>query len=107
MVPDSDERSTLQMAGLGEKRIALLIDADSGEIYNELHFHFPKLKHGGGFEKLRLAECGSKILQVLAAPTKWLYCAITIRAVVHNANIYLRPLQKKLDTDPALNEVGF
>ena len=31
VVPDSDERSTLQMAGLGEKRIALLIDADSGE----------------------------------------------------------------------------
>ena len=43
----------LQLAELGEKRIALANDAESWEIYNELQFQFPKLKNRGGFEMLK------------------------------------------------------
>lgn len=105
VVPNSDERGHLQMAGLGEKKISIPIDADSGEIYSELYFHFTKLKNGGGFEMLRMADHGSKSLQVIAAPTSG-YTVPYLRAVVHNAKIYLRPLQRNLDIDPCANEVG-
>ena len=32
-LPDGEERATLQIAGLGEKRITLSADADAYEIY--------------------------------------------------------------------------
>ena len=55
------------MAGLGEKKICLLVDCGSYEIYSELQFQFPKLKDGGGFEILRV-DAGSQNLQVIAMP---------------------------------------
>lgn len=88
----------LQMAGLGEKKIALLIDAGNFEIYDELQSQFPKLKNSGGFELLRLPEGGGKVLQVIACPKNG-YTVPYLRAVVHHAKVYLRPLQKDLDED--------
>ena len=52
-VPDCEERAKLLMAGLGEKRIQLYLDADAEDIKFELYSHFPKLQEGGGFELLR------------------------------------------------------
>ena len=97
-VPDSDERGQLQLAGLGEKKISLLADSGSYDIYSELQFQFPKLKDGGGFEMLRVTEGGGKTLQVIAMPEHG-YSVPYLRAVIHHAKIYLRPLQKKLSTE--------
>ena len=92
------------MAGLGEKKITLLTDAGNFEIYDELQSQFPKLKNGGGFELLRLPEGGGKVLQVIACPKNG-YTVPYLRAVVHHAKVYLRPLQKDLDvSDDNCNE---
>jgi len=106
MAHDSEECGKLQLADLGEKRMSILIDSDSGSIYNELYFHFPKLKNGSGFEMLRVADHGSKSLQVLAAPTSG-YTVPYLRAVVHGTKIYLRPLQRNLDSDLCSDEVSY
>ena len=68
-------------------------------IYSELHYQFPKIKDGGGFEMLRVSEGGGKTLQVLAMPENG-YSVPYLRAVVHHAKIYIRPLQKELSTEP-------
>ena len=68
VVPDSQERSRLMLAGLGEKKIQLDDHCEWDEIYEELLFQYPKLKDGGGFELLRVGEGGGKRLQVIACP---------------------------------------
>ena len=88
----------LQLSGLGEERVSFSIDANNQEIYDELQAKYPKLKGGGGFEMLRLPEGGGKVLQAIACPKNG-YSVPYLRAVVHHAKIYLRPLQKDLDTD--------
>ena len=94
----------LQMAGLGEKKVSLLANAGSFEIYSELQFHFPKLKDAGGFEMLRVPEGGGKGLQVIAMPEEG-YSVPYLRAVVHHAKIFLRPLQKELNTESVAKDV--
>ena len=50
LLPDGVERSTLQIAGLEEKRITLDAYADSQETYHDLLAYFPQLLDAGGFE---------------------------------------------------------
>ena len=45
---DSQERASLQIAGLGEKRVLLNMYADAHDVYHELMSQFPKLSQGGG-----------------------------------------------------------
>ncbi len=45
-VPDSEERASLQIAGLGEKRITLYLSSEAHDIYQELIYQFPKLDIG-------------------------------------------------------------
>ena len=98
IVPDVEERTMLQLAGLGERKVSFNVDADNWEIREELQYNFPKLRDSGGFELLRLSEGGGKILQSIACPKNG-YCVPYLRAVVHHAKVYLRPLQKDLDVD--------
>lgn len=93
----------LQLAGLGEKKVSLNVEADDWEIHEELQHRFPKLKDSGGFEILRISEGGGKILQNIARPKNG-YTIPYLRAVVHHAKIYLRPLQKDLNVDTSDNE---
>ncbi len=104
-VPDSDERGKLQMAGLGEKKLSIPLDANNSKINEELQYHFQKLQYAGGFEMLRLADSGLRLLQVIPIPPMG-YTVPYLKAVVHNAKIYVRPLQKNLDTDFCQNEVS-
>ena len=97
-VPDGQERSELQIAGLGEKRITLNAYADAQDIYHEL-YQFPRLMEGGGFEMLRVPE-GGKGLNVISSPESG-YTVSYLKAVVHHAKIYIRPLQKDLSLEPA------
>ncbi len=104
-VPDSQERAELLIAGLGEKRITISADAEVQEIYSELSVHFPKLLDSGGFELLRVPE-GGKQLDVIACPESG-YTVSYLRAVVHYAKIYIRPMQKELSLDPIKDEVSW
>ena len=94
----------MQIAGLGEKRISLSADADAYEIYQELSYHFPKLCDAGGFELMRIPEGGGKQLDVIAAPDCG-YSVQYLKAVVHHAKIFIRPLQKDLSLDPMKQQV--
>lgn len=104
LLPDGEERAALQIAGLGEKKISLNAFADAQEIYQDLAFHFPKLCDGGGFELLRVPEGGGKQLDVIASPESG-YTVSYLRAVVHHAKIFIRPLQKDLSLEPQKDEV--
>ena len=110
VVPDSQERSCLMIAGLGEKKIQLDDFCEWEEIYAELIFQYPKLKDGGGFELLRVGEGGGKRLQVIACPPKG-YTVAYLRAVVHHAIVYIRPLQRDLcveiDSSQAVSVYNF
>ena len=103
-LPDGQERADLQIAGLGEKRIMLSAYADAQEIYDELAFQFSKLSESGGFELLRVPE-GGKQLDVIAS-SKSGYTVSYLRAVVHHAKIYIRPMQKDLSLESIKESVG-
>lgn len=103
-LPDGDERARLQIAGLGEKKISLCSYSDAQDIYHDLLYHFPKLSDGGGFDLLRVPEGGGKQLDIITAPESG-YTVSFLKAVVHHAKIYIRPVQKDLSLDPAKDEV--
>lgn len=63
------------------------VHIDSKEIYSELIFQFPKLFQAGEFELLHVSEDSGK---VFASPKN----GYTVRAVVHHAVIYIRPMQQ-------------
>ena len=93
------------IAGLGEKRITISADAEAQEICGELSVHFPKLLDSGGFELLRVPE-GGKQLNVIACPESG-YTVSYLRAVVHYAKVYIRPMQKDLSLDPVTEPVSW
>ena len=104
--PDAYERAQLQIAGLGEKKISLNIYADACELYHELMSQFPKLSDGGGFELLRINDRGAaKTLEVINAPDAG-YDVMFLKADIHQAKIYIRPLQKDLSCSPTKGEVS-
>lgn len=97
-VPDSTDRITLQLAGLGEKHFPLDTSATAQEMYDALEFLFPKLKEAGGFELLRASESGAKDPEVVCIPDGG-YTIDYLKAVVHNAKLYIRPLQTDLSLE--------
>ena len=99
LVPDSFERRSLQMAGLGEDKITLQEDWNAQAIYDVVLAKFPKLEEGRGFELLKTHEKGSKLLHVVDIPPSG-YDVPYLKAVAHNAMIYIRPLQRDLSLLP-------
>ena len=97
-IPDSQERASLLLAGLGEKKITFDEYCNHQEINSELTFQYPKLADAGGFELLRVPEGGGKVLQEIAIPQSG-YTIPYLRAVVHHAVVYIRPLQRHLSTN--------
>lgn len=104
-IPDSQERAQLQIAGLGEKKISMSLNADAHDICFSLCEHYPKLSGGGGFEFMRVPEGGGKMLDVIASPDSG-YTVSYLKAVVHHAKIFVRPLQQDLSLDPDDHEVS-
>lgn len=105
VIPDGQERALLQIAGLGEKRITMSAYSDAQDICFELNEQYPKLSGGGGFELLRVPEGGGKMLDVIASPEAG-YTVSYLKAVIHHAKIYVRPLQQDLSLDPIEQEVS-
>ena len=104
--PDMQERASLQIAGLGEKRVSLNMYADAHDVYHELMSQFPKLSEGGGFELLRVNDRGGATRKLeLINPPESGYDVMFLKAVVQQAKIYIRPLQKDLSCSPSKEEV--
>lgn len=93
------------MAGLGEETVTLDLLAEAWEINEELFYKFPKLKNGGGYELLHVPESGGKGLDVIAMPKSG-YTTAYLKAVVHHAKIYIRPLQCELNLDEVTDTVS-
>lgn len=104
-VPDANDRITLKIAGLGEKRFALEANATAQEVYDDLVFQYPKLRDAGGFELLRACESGSKELEVIRMPESG-YTTEYLKAVIHTAKLYIRPLQTDLSVEPSGADVS-
>ena len=74
------------------------------DIYYDLLSYFPQLRDAGGFELMRTSERGGKRLEVIAVSDSG-YNVPFLKAVVHHAKIYIRPLQNNLSLSPIKNEV--
>ena len=74
------------------------------ELCDVLEVHFPKLVEGGGFELLRTEEGCPRELVVIPIPDAG-YTVEYLKAIVHNAKIFIRPLQSDLNLDPCPAEV--
>ena len=104
-VPDASERAKLKLAGLGERRFAIDANATAQELTFELEFQFPKLKDSGGFELMRTMESGSREIQVIEMPGGGYSCEY-LKAVVHSAKLFIRPLQADLSMELCEPEVS-
>lgn len=69
------------------------------ELREEFLVHFPKLAEEGGYELLRMGD--ARNLEVIAEPTDG-YSVEYLKSVVSSAKIYVRPLQRDLDTDQGM-----
>ena len=98
--PDTADRVRLVQAGLGEKRITCGVDSGPEDLHQELLAGFPRLKNGGGYEYLKLDECGRKTLTVVPPPIGG-YTPFYLKSIFHQAKVYMRPLQRCLDLTPA------
>ena len=104
-MPDSEERVTLKMAGIGERRFAVDSTATAQELCDALDSEYPKLSDAGGFELLRAEEGCPKDLTVIPMPNGG-YTVEYLKAIVHNAKIYIRPLQTDLSLEPSTSNVS-
>lgn len=64
------------------------------ELREEFLVHFPKLAEEGGYELLRMRD--AIYLEVIGYSVEYL------KSVVSSAKIYVRPLQRDLDTDQSM-----
>lgn len=69
--------------------------SDAQELREALIQQFPKLADGGGYELLRLSEMRN--LEIISEPASG-YSVEYLKSV-SSAKIFIRPLQRNLDTD--------
>ena len=95
--PGSKYRASLQLAGLGEKRLSVDLYADTRELHDDILFNFPKLIDAGGYELLRSSTAGpGKELEIIPQPGDG-YTVEYLKAVVHQAKVFIQPLQQNLE----------
>ena len=104
-IPDTNDRTMLKLAGLGEKKFSVFAYDTSCELQDELIREYPKLGGAGGYELLRASENGSRELVLIEMPRDG-YSVEYLQAIVKSAKIYIRPLQRNLDTSPIVKEVS-
>ncbi|CAL8378706.1 unnamed protein product [Boreogadus saida] len=88
-------------AGLGEQRLTFLGDEDSAEEFKcHILAAYPKLNDCRGFEILKVSGMTrSKNLSVMPCPSTG-YTIKSIKNHIKSATIYIRPMQKDIDTTP-------
>lgn len=102
-IPSGRDRAELQLAGLGEKQISLSLFGDANDLHSELLLEYPKLEFSGGYELLR--QSNGRQLEEIPSPRGG-YTAQFLKTVVHNAKVYIRPIQQSLDMGFTLSNVS-
>lgn len=97
--PSSLETANLIRAGLGRKQLTLFEGDGSQELHAEILNAFPRLREGGGYELMRVAESGQRTLTVIPSPSDG-YSVTYLREVLRQAKVYIRPMQKDLTLEP-------
>ena len=96
-VPSMNIRMELKLAGLGEKRFPVHLYGDPESLDIALKSQFPPLADTGGYDLLITVRETGKGLNVIPCPPEG-YCAEYLKSVVGNSKIFIRPLQKSLQT---------
>lgn len=97
--PSSLEIAALIRAGLGRKQLTLFEGDGSVEVHTEIMQSFPRLQEGGGYELMRVAESGQRLLQVIPSPSDG-YSVMYLKEVLRQAKVYIRPVQQDLSLIP-------
>ena len=97
--PSKAMKATLQLAGLGRKKVCFNWKANAAEVKGQLEEIYPKLCHGGGFDILRRGATASEL--TLIRPPASGYSVPFLRDVagLGQALAFIRPLQSNLNTD--------
>ena len=99
--PTSLHAGELLRAGLGRKQLTMFGFGDSSDFHSEIMNAFPDLKEGGGYELLRVGDSGGQrnTLQLIPSPPEG-YTVNYVKEVVHQAKVYIRPVQQNLSLQP-------
>ena len=97
--PSREEKESLRVAGLGEKKLVLNKGLCALDVMSELIKAYPKLAEGGGFELLR---SGNRLrdLVLITAPPGGYSVSFLKDSGIGQSIIYIRPIQTDLDLDP-------
>ena len=77
----------------------------TADLHREILLYYPRLNDGGGYEFLRTDEKNRKYLTCIPPPSGG-YTTTYLKSVVHQAKLYIRPLQQNLDLTPAPEDVN-
>ncbi|KAL3843283.1 hypothetical protein ACJMK2_021225 [Sinanodonta woodiana] len=99
-VPSTSQKSVLQRAGLGPKKITFQGTDSELEVHSKLISSdgFPQLSTAGGFE---LLYCQSNCRQIEVLKCRWNVDSFKA-SLGSQAKIYVRPIQKNLSTEPII-----
>lgn len=87
--------------GLGKKTLSVFEYGDSEDLHDSITEAFPQVTDAGGYELLRISEGTRRVLEVIPQPPSG-YTAEYLKECVHQAKIYIRPMQRDLP-DAALS----
>lgn len=92
------ERETLQLGGLGLKRVQIPnVDCTTEEFHEVIFQYYPKLRSNtGGFELLKCIPC-TRDLEVIPSP--FCHSPRLLRSRMGSARIYIRPMQTDINVD--------
>lgn len=87
----------ISYAGLGKKTLAV-DHGDTEDLHRSIIDAFPQLSDAGGYELLRLSEVNRRTLELIPVPPSG-YSAEYLKECVHQAKVYIRPIQRNLCED--------
>ena len=93
-VPSLGRKEEFLAAGLGEKRVKVMVNATAAQLHEALLESFTLLKEGGEYEFLRCLP-NSRTLVPIEVPSHG-HTPCSLRNDVGQARVYLRPLQVDL-----------
>ena len=97
--PSQEQKESLRVAGLGEKKIILNKGLCASDVMSEVIKEYPKPAEGGGFE---LLGSGNRLRDlVLITPPPGGYSVPFLKdSGIGQSVIYIRPIQTDLNLDP-------
>ena len=81
------------------KQLTLFEGDRSIEVHTEIMQASPQLHEGGWYELMRISESGQRVLQVIPSRSDG-YSVTCLKQVLHQAKVYIRPVQKSLSLVP-------